>query len=103
MNAIFSPKYREKNSIPLFMEANIEFLYYRRTHWSKNIISIFSSILEISIVEMGWRWSKSRNLYKYYIQSPVIYSMCNPLIHDVCKKMMLRNINFVKFSSNLSI
>ena len=53
----FFPKYREKNKIPLFIEANIAFIYYRGTHWSKNIIFIFASILEISIIEMGWRWS----------------------------------------------
>ena len=33
------------------------FLYNRGTHWSKNTISIFSSLLEISIIEIGWRCS----------------------------------------------
>ena len=40
-----------KNSIFLFIEANIAFFYYRGTHWIKNIIFILTSILEIFIIE----------------------------------------------------
>ena len=55
----------EKNSIPLFIEANIAFFYYKGTHQSKNTISIFVSILKISIIEMGWRCSKDQFFHTF--------------------------------------
>ena len=40
MNAIFS-LFRGKNSIPLFIEINIAFFYYKGTHWSKHFYLYF--------------------------------------------------------------